>query len=425
MKMLSLCVSLIVAAGLLLIACGEPSSQGHNADHAHGHSAQSDKHGAHDEPAKGPNNGRLLQDDNFEIELAFEEGGGTPQFQAWARKNGQPVPPEQVTLQLELERLDGEIDHLEFQPQGSSLRVAGNLREPHSFVVHVRAQHDGRNYEWHYDSFEGRVEIPAERAMEAKIESATAGPQTIHEVLPLYGRVTADPDAVRDVGARFPGAIRSVSRTLGDTVKAGQTLARVESNDSLQIYSVTAPMSGTITARMANPGEQAGTAPLFTITDLSKVWAELSVFPRDLSRIRLGQNVRLSSVDKTRSAMGKIVRIAPSNEGTGQALKVWASIEPSSDSAWTPGLYLQAEVLTGGAEVPVAVSTSALQTFRDFDVVFARFGDIFEVRMLELGRSDGQFVEVRSGLEPGTEYVLRNSYLIKADIEKSGASHDH
>ena len=425
MKNFSLCLSLILAAGFLLIACGEPSSQGHKADHAHGHSAQNDEHGSHDEPAKGPNNGRLLQDDNFEIELAIVESGRPPQFHAWARNHGKAVPPEQVKLQIELERLGGRTDYFDFAAEGRSLRAAGVVGEPHSFVVHVRAQHDGREYEWHYDSFEGRVEIPSQSAREAGIESGVAGEQTIHEVLPLYGRITADPDAVRDVGARFPGAIRSVSRTLGDTVKAGQTLARVESNDSLQIYSVTAPMSGTITARMANPGEQAGTAPLFTITDLSKVWAELSVFPRDLSRIRLGQNVRLSSVDKTRSAMGKIVRIAPSNEGTGQALKVWASIEPSSDSAWTPGLYLQAEVLTGGAEVPVAVSTSALQTFRDFDVVFARFGDIFEVRMLELGRSDGQFVEVRSGLEPGTEYVLRNSYLIKADIEKSGASHDH
>jgi cobalt-zinc-cadmium efflux system membrane fusion protein len=45
--------------------------------------------------------------------------------------------------------------------------------------------------------------------------------------------------------------------------------------------------------------------------------------------------------------------------------------------------------------------------------------------MLELGRRDGENVEVLGGLEPGTEYVTGNSYLIKADIEKSGASHDH
>ena len=68
---------------------------------------------------------------------------------------------------------------------------------------------------------------------------------------------------------------------------------------------------------------------------------------------------------------------------------------------------------------------SALQRFRDFEVVFAQVGDIYEVRMLELGRRDARFVEVLEGLSPGTKYVTDNSYLIKADIEKAGASHDH
>ena len=75
--------------------------------------------------------------------------------------------------------------------------------------------------------------------------------------------------------------------------------------------------------------------------------------------------------------------------------------------------------------VPLAVRLSAIQRFRDFQVVFARFGETYEVRMLELGRRDMNWVEVLGGLKPGTEYVSQNSYLLKADIEKSGASHDH
>ncbi len=103
---------------------------------------------------------------------------------------------------------------------------------------------------------------------------------------------------------------------------------------------------------------------------------------------------------------------------------MWASFD-AGDGGWTPGLYVNAEVMVGGAQVPLAVKASGLQTFRDFTVVFARVGETYEVRMLELGRSDGEYVEVLGGLKPGTEYVSENSYLIKADIEKSGASHDH
>ncbi len=75
--------------------------------------------------------------------------------------------------------------------------------------------------------------------------------------------------------------------------------------------------------------------------------------------------------------------------------------------------------------MPLAVRRAGIQGFRDFQVVFARFGDTYEVRMLELGISDAEWIEVTGGLSAGTEYVTGNSYLIKADIEKSGASHDH
>jgi cobalt-zinc-cadmium efflux system membrane fusion protein len=82
-------------------------------------------------------------------------------------------------------------------------------------------------------------------------------------------------------------------------------------------------------------------------------------------------------------------------------------------------------VTVGATPVALAVPLSSLQRFREFDVVFAQVGEAYEVRMLTLGRRDASFVEVLDGLAPGTTYVVDNSYLIKADIEKAGASHDH
>ena len=88
-------------------------------------------------------------------------------------------------------------------------------------------------------------------------------------------------------------------------------------------------------------------------------------------------------------------------------------------------MTVAAEVTLSSEEVPLAVKESGLQRFRDFTVVFAQVKDTYEVRMLELGRRDGEYVEVLGGLKPGTPYVAEQSYLIRADIEKSGASHDH
>ena len=74
---------------------------------------------------------------------------------------------------------------------------------------------------------------------------------------------------------------------------------------------------------------------------------------------------------------------------------------------------------------PLTVKRDCSQAFRDFQVVYAKVGTTYEVRMIELGEQAGEWAEVRVGLEPGTEYVTSSSYVIKADIDKSGASHDH
>lgn len=66
-----------------------------------------------------------------------------------------------------------------------------------------------------------------------------------------------------------------------------------------------------------------------------------------------------------------------------------------------------------------------MQPFRDFTVVYAQVGETYEVRMLELGGQYGEWTEVLGGIDPGETYVSEGSFVIKADIEKSGASHDH
>ena len=107
-----------------------------------------------------------------------------------------------------------------------------------------------------------------------------------------------------------------------------------------------------------------------------------------------------------------------------QARLFLADVDNSS-GLLTEGMFVTALIEIETFEVPLAVKRVGLQAFRDFTVVYAKVGEQYEVRMLELGREAGEWVEVLSGIDAGTEYVTNNSYIIKADIEKSGASHDH
>ncbi len=88
-------------------------------------------------------------------------------------------------------------------------------------------------------------------------------------------------------------------------------------------------------------------------------------------------------------------------------------------------MYVTIELELESHKVPLAVPKDAIQTIRDWSVVFIKVNDTYEARPLKLGKSDGKWVEVLSGLKPDAEYVTGNSFAVKAEIGKSGATHSH
>lgn len=391
---------------------------------AHGDPA-SDHNNAHAEAEspKGPRGGRLLNDGLFTLELTLFERGIPPEFRVYAYYDDQIIDPNAITLSIELKRLDGRVDRFDFEPGGDFLRGQGVVREPHSFDVTVNAGYRGKNYRWEYENYEGRTTINAEMAAASNIRTDVSGPGIIRESLSLTGHVQTDPNRLSQVRARFPGIVNSIGKELGDKVDAGDVLATVQSNESLQTYSVKAPIAGLIVRRDLQIGQATGDSPLFVIADLSRVWVELNVFGSNLTRVRQGQHVTVESLTAG-PVQGLINWISPLAAHASQSVNV--RVELDNDALQLrPGQFVRGHVVIAEHAAPVVVRTAALQTFRDFDVVFARYGDTFEVRMLTLGKRDDQWVEVIEGLEPGVDYVTGNSYLIKADIEKSGASHDH
>ena len=385
-------------------------------------------HDAHGGPGeveapKGPHGGRLLVDGDFSVELAIFETGVPPEYRVWVTWEGAPVAPQDVELNITLTRLGGARDEIAFRPQDDFLRGDTIVYEPHSFVVAVKARHGNATHRWQYDNFEGRTRILQEFAEAFGLETELAGPATIRETITVYGRIAPDAERVRHIDARYAGILESVGVSLGDRVQKGQTLATVESNDSLARYAITAPIDGVIIERNANPGEQTGERTIFALMDTGRVWVEFAVFPRDLARLKQGALVRITASDRGLGQSGEISYIGAVARPD-QSVVARATLD-NPDGALVPGMYVTGNIQVAENDVSLAVKRSALQSFREFTVVYARIGDQYEVRMLELGRQDAQRVEVLGGLAPGTRYVTTNSYLVKADIEKSGAAHDH
>ena len=412
--------SLLVAGSLLalslLTGCGESSSTNETAE---------PKAAAAEDYQRGPHRGRMLRDGDFAVEITIFEEGVDPEFRVYAYRKDKPVSPGEVRLAMELTRLGGKVDRFAFTPQGDYLRGGGVVIEPHSFDVKVRAVEGRRTHDWTYASYEGRTTISAQAAQAGGVRSERAGPGAVAELIDMSGRIEITPEGKADVRARLPGQIVWMTGNLGDRVSRGQTLLRVESSHSLQTYAVTAPISGVIVEKNANVGDTTGDRALFVIADPTQLHAEFFVYPRDAERVRVGQRVNLRSLSGEARIEAPVEAILPTADVASQTMMAHVHLPPGASRDFRPGMGVEGSFAVAEAQVPLAVRTKAIQRFRDFEVVYARVGNTYEVRMLEIGRRTPEWTEVLGGLEPGTEYVTDGAFLIRADIDKAGASHDH
>lgn len=374
---------------------------------------------------RGPHRGRMLRDGDFALELTIFEDGVDPEFRVYPYRGDKPVPPQDIQLSIVLGRLGGKTDSFSFRAQEDFLRGDGPVVEPHSFDVRVRAVEGGRTHNWAYPSYEGRTTLSAQAARTGGVKSERAGPVTIDEQITIGGRVDLTPEGKADVRARLPGRIVSLSGVLGQTVRRGQIIARVESSHSLQTYSAPAPISGVIVEKNTNIGEVTGDRALFVIADPTKLHGEFFIFPRDAERVRVGQRVDLRSLSGEARLSSTVEAVLPTADAASQTLMAHVHLPPSAAANFRPGMGIEGAFTVASRQVPLAVRTKAIQRFRDFEVVFIKVGDTYEVRMLTIGRRSPEWTEILGGLEPGAEYVTDGAFLIRADIEKAGASHDH
>ncbi len=376
-----------------------------------------------EEVEKGPNKGRMLRDGNFAIELAIFETGVPPEFHIYATQDGKTISANDIKVNVQLTRLGNVIDDINFTSEGDFACGDMVIYEPHSFVVTLTATYKGQQHRWSYDNFEGRVQVNNDVANEMGVSIERVGPKMLQNIVEVYGVLKPAPHAVRNISARFAGEVQKLNVTLGDRVKKGQKLMTIISNDSLQPYALYSPISGVVTLQETSTGAQTSNVPLLTITDTSKLIAEVNVFPKNQAFVKPGQEITLTTVQS--GLQYKATINSSLYQLTPEQAKVFRVEVDNKNGQFNAGQFISARIITDSYQVPLAVKKTALQRFRDFTVVYTKVGSEYEVRMLELGRESTPWVEVLGGIKAGSEYVVDNSYLIKADIDKSAASHDH
>ncbi|EJM95762.1 efflux RND transporter periplasmic adaptor subunit [Herbaspirillum sp. YR522] len=219
--------------------------------------------------------------------------------------------------------------------------------------------------------------------------------------------------------------LREAEVALRNAQQKLRAIGATRSSGALNRYEIRAPFDGTVVEKHLGLGEAVREdANAFLIADLSTVWAEIIVSPKDMQRVRVGEKVVVratafdAKADATISFVGALI-----GEQTRTARA--HVVLPNPDDSWRPGLFVSVEVVSDAAQVPVAVAADAIQTVDGKSVVFVRIPGGFAAQEVTTGRTNGKFVEIRSGLDAGSDYAATGSFAIKAELGKGSAEHSH
>lgn len=273
------------------------------------------------------------------------------------------------------------------------------------------------------ETHEGEIHVTAQQRERFGITVGAAGPGELDVGMDLPGEVRPDGDRLAHIVPRFPGIVKEVRKNIGDTVRTGDVLAIVES-ENLAPYPVTTLLDGTIIEKHLTRGEAVGRdKDVFVIADLSSVWVDASVFQKNLSQIRVGQKVRVVAGQGGIEADGVLSYITPVVDAPTRTATARVVLR-NEGGRWRPGMFVTVRALEP-VQAPLVVHRAAVQNVEGKTVVFVQTDDGFASRPITLGRAGATQVEVMSGLEPGERYAATNTFLLKAEAGKGSAEHEH
>ncbi len=279
----------------------------------------------------------------------------------------------------------------------------------------------------HSDEHEGHSEainISDEVMKEFGIEVKTAnvGKIALHKV--LTGEIVLNPYSVAHIVPRFTGIVKAVYKKIGDSIKKGDKIATIESNESLVSYDVTSSIDGTILELHMTPGELIGDAlHIVLIANLTNVWAELNIYQQDLGKVKVGQDVEITSPHSEMVFKGKLFYISPVvDEATRTAV---ARVKLNNTrGTWKPGMFISGNVLTNYKTAKIAVPVNAVQMLNGQKIIFVSGDEGFTPQVVTLGMKNNKLIEVIDGLHSGDRYVSKGAYTFKSEILKKSFGGD-
>ncbi len=284
---------------------------------------------------------------------------------------------------------------------------------------------DEHGHEHEEEENELAIELEEDVLEKAGMTLDQAKPATITPTISVRGQIFENSNKAMNIKPRFGGLVRSVFKDFGDQVKKGEPLLSIESAVTRSSYVIRTVIDGIVADKRVVAGAFVPeNESIFRIVDLSSVWFQARVSIRDADKLKIGLMANVKDRLLEVEGKGVILNVSPVVDEDTQSCDVRVQLE-NPNGAWRVGTFAEASLSLQPIDVKVAIKSSAVQELNGQTVIFKKQDEHLVAVPILTGTSDGEWSEVRSGLEVGDTYVVANSFLAKAELLKSSAEHEH
>lgn len=186
------------------------------------------------------------------------------------------------------------------------------------------------------------------------------------------------------------------------------------------------PRSGVVIQKNVTVGDVVNPSqPLYVVADLSQVWLDISIYDKDLEKVKEGEAVTFHSDSLPGfEFVGSISYIQPA-AGDGTRTFLARAVLPNPRLVLKPGMFGQIKISGLSAEKRPYLPDQALQKYGQENFVFIDLGENkYLKRIVVLGDRLGDGYLVRSGVENGDKVVGSGSFKLKSELLKSQISNE-
>ncbi len=201
-----------------------------------------------------------------------------------------------------------------------------------------------------------------------------------------------------------------------------KTIAKSISAHSGGRYYITSPIDGVITEADLTIGEQVeADKVIFEVIDLQTLWVEAQVYETDLASIEKSKEARISTqAYEGEFFTGRLFTLGNVVDEITRTVRVIFEVK-NTDYKLRIGMFADVSIEFGAPEDVLVVPRSAVTSVGGKNVIFVHIDpEYFIGREVRLGDQNGDFVEIKSGLEIDERVVTTGNYQLKSIVQAGG-----